>query len=490
MIELMREIDLVEVRGDPASTEVRSVEFDSRQVGPGSLFCCVPGTVTDGHRFARAAVAGGATSLLCDHLLDLDVTQAVVAPGAVRPAMALVAAAFHGHPSRSMTMVGVTGTNGKTTVTHLIGAILTHSGIPTGIIGTLDGSRTTPEAPDLQRRLAGLRADGFRVVAMEVSSHALDQHRTDGIVFDVAVFTNLSRDHLDHHGTMEEYFAAKARLFDEVRARVAVVHVDDPWGARLAALLDDRGQQVVRVRRADAADVELSVGSTSYRWRRHQVSVPLSGAFNLDNALVASTVSLALGVDEAQVVAGLASASPVPGRMEVLRTEAPFAIVVDYAHTPAGLEVALGAARQLAGRGRVICVFGAGGDRDQGKRPLMGRVAGTMADLVVLTSDNPRSEDPAAIIDQIRSGIGGPVDLAVEPDRAAAIRVAVSRAAAGDVIMVVGKGHETTQVTGASAVPFDDRREAERAVADLLSGPRTPDRATGAVGDGPGGDSR
>lgn len=465
MSELLREIDLVDVRGDPASTEVRSVEFDSRQVGPGSLFCCVPGGVTDGHRFARQAVEAGAGSLLCDHVLDLDVAQAVVASGGVRPAMAMVAAAFHGHPSRSMAMVGVTGTNGKTTVTHLIRSILAQSGLPAATIGTLDGSRTTPEAPELHKRLAGLRDDGCRAVALEVSSHALDQHRVDGIVFDVAVFTNLSRDHLDHHGTMEDYFAAKARLFEDGRAMVAVVEVDGSWGEELAGTLAERGQLVVPVHRSEATDVVLSLGSSSFRWRRRPVTVPLTGSFNVENALVAAAAATALGVDEDQVVAGLAAAGPVPGRMETVGTSAPFAAVVDYAHTPAGLEVALSAARELAGPGRVICVFGAGGDRDQGKRSEMGAVAASRSDLVVLTSDNPRSEDPLVIIEQVRAGVGESTTLVVEADRAAAIGEAVARAEPGDVVMVVGKGHETTQTLADATVPFDDREEVRRAVA-------------------------
>ena len=235
MTTLIRAIDALEVRGDPASTDIRSVEFDSRRVGEGSLFCCVPGTRTDGHLHAAEAVGRGATALLCERILDLDVLQARVASGTARPAMASLAAAFYGRPAEAMAMVGITGTNGKTTVTHLVQAVLEHAGIATGVIGTLAGERTTPEAPDLQRRLAEFRRDHRGAVAMEVSSHAMTQHRVDGVVFDVAAFTNLSRDHLDHHGSMEEYYQAKARLFTPDRARVAVVAVDDPWGRRLAS---------------------------------------------------------------------------------------------------------------------------------------------------------------------------------------------------------------------------------------------------------------
>ncbi|MGO8873316.1 MAG: UDP-N-acetylmuramoyl-L-alanyl-D-glutamate--2,6-diaminopimelate ligase [Acidimicrobiales bacterium] len=468
MNELINDVDVVGVRGDLASTEVLGVGFDSRRVERGFLFCCVPGEHTDGHRHAGDAVARGASALLCEHLLDLDVTQVQVPPGAVRPAMAQVAAAFYGHPARDLTTVGVTGTNGKTTVTRLIGDLLDHAGVPTGVIGTLDGARTTPESPVLQERLAEFRRHGRRAVAMEVSSHAMTQHRVDGIVFDVAAFTNLSREHLDHHGSMEEYFEAKARLFEPSRAEVAVVNMDDPWGRRLADRLDDR--RVVPVRRAEADEVVAAVGWSSFRWRGRAVRLPLTGAFNIENALMAAAVAVELGIDEAQVVDGLAAAGPVPGRMEVVAAGPPVAVVVDYAHTPAGIEAALTALREVAGGGRVICVFGCGGDRDRGKRPEMGAAASRWADTVVLTSDNPRSEDPLVIIDQVRSGVSGPARLVVEPDRARAIRAAVGMADGGDVILVAGKGHETTQTVGETTRPFDDRVEARAALAERFGG--------------------
>jgi UDP-N-acetylmuramoyl-L-alanyl-D-glutamate--2,6-diaminopimelate ligase len=466
---LTGDIDVVGVRGDPDATEVLAVEFDSRAVRPGSLFCCVPGEHTDGHLHAADAVERGAVALLCDHFLDLAVPQVQVAPGQVRTAMAEVASAFHGHPSRALTMVGVTGTNGKTTVTQLVRAILDRAGVPTGVIGTLDGARTTPEAPVLQGTLARLRDEGRRAVAMEVSSHALTQHRVDGIVFEVAAFTNLTRDHLDHHRTMEEYFAAKSRLFEPGHHRRAVVNVDDPWGRRLAEGLV--GHPVVRVERADASDIDLEVGRTSFRWRGRPVTVPLTGLFNVDNALLAAAVATSVGIDEDQVVAGLAEVEPVPGRMEVVASD-PFAVIVDYAHTPAGLEVALSSARSLARSGRVICVFGCGGDRDQGKRPEMGAAAARWADVVILTSDNPRTEDPMAIIDQIRAGVGDTVSPLVVADRAEAIRTAVAQAAPGDVVVVAGKGHETVQVHADRVDPFDDRAEARQAVAERFGGER------------------
>jgi UDP-N-acetylmuramoyl-L-alanyl-D-glutamate--2,6-diaminopimelate ligase len=462
MSALLRDVDPVEVRGDPATTEVRSIEFDSRQVTEGSLFCCVPGAHTDGHRFAAEAVGRGAVALLCERYLELGVTQARVPGGSLRPAMAAVSSSFYGHPSLAMRMVGVTGTNGKTTVTQLVRDVLDRAGIPTGVIGTLLGARTTPEAPDLQRLLAEFRDRGHLAVAMEVSSHALTQHRVDAVVFDVAAFTNLSRDHLDHHGSMEEYFRAKATLFEPSRARTSVIFVDDPWGGRLAS--DLGGQSVVPVRRSEATDVVTEVGRSTFRWRGHAVELPLTGAFNIDNFLVAAAVATALGVDERTVVDGVAGAGPVPGRMEVVTSGEPVSVIVDYAHTPAALDRALAAARDLAGPGRVICLFGCGGDRDQGKRSEMGAVATRRADITVLTSDNPRSEDPGAIIEEIRSGTAQSAPVVVEPDRARAIEWAVGAADAGDVVLLAGKGHETTQTAQGRSWPFDDRIEARRAL--------------------------
>ncbi len=286
------------------------------------------------------------------------------------------------------------------------------------------------------------------------------------MVFDVAAFTNLSRDHLDHHGSMEEYYQAKARLFTPDRARVAVVAVDDPWGRRLASELV--GPTLVPVRGDEATEVVTTVGRTSFGWRGRRVDLALTGRFNVDNALVAAAVATTLGVGEDQVAEGLGAAGPVPGRMEVVG--GPVSVLVDYAHTPAGLEAALTAARGLAS-GRLICLFGCGGDRDPGKRPEMGEVSSRLADVVVLTSDNPRSEDPGAIIAGIRSGLGGRAEVVVEPDRAAAIDWAIGRAEPGDVVLLAGKGHEATQTAGGRSWPFDDREQARRALAARTAGP-------------------
>jgi UDP-N-acetylmuramoyl-L-alanyl-D-glutamate--2,6-diaminopimelate ligase len=471
MDELVRGLTVTGSRGDLSATDVTSVEYDSRRVRPGALYCCLPGATSDGHDYAAAAIAAGAVALLDERPLDVDVPQVWVDPGGARSAMAAVSARFYGCPGSDLTMVGVTGTNGKTTVTHLVAGLLGVAGVRCGVIGTLDGVRTTPEAPDLQHRLRDLRDDGQRAVAMEVSSHALSQHRTDELVFDVAAFTNLSRDHLDHHGSMEEYFSTKAKLFTYTAARHAVVCVDDPWGRRLAEEIF--GLSVTKVRRADASDVVLSAGSTSFQWRGRRVITPLTGAFNVDNALMAATVATVLGMDEGQVAEGLAAAEPVRGRMEIVDAGPPFAVVVDYAHTPAALSGALSAARDVAEGGRVVCLFGCGGDRDPGKRPEMGAVADALADVVVLTSDNPRSEDPMAIINAVRSGMEGAAELVVEVDRRTAIDRALRLARAGDVVLLAGKGHEDTQTAGAVSVPFDDRVEASRALKRAGAGDRT-----------------
>ncbi len=442
--------DLI-VSGD-LGVDVGRAVHDSRAVVPGALFCAIPGATHDGHDHASAAVAAGAVALLCEHPVGLGVPELRVP--SVRTAMGPLAAELAGRPSDHLAVVGVTGTNGKTTTIHLLGAILTAAGLPCGLIGTLTGARTTPEAPELQDRLAELRARGTVAVAMEVSSHALDLHRVDGTRFRVAVFTNLSRDHLDHHRTMAAYFQAKARLFSGELCDRAVVNVDDPHG-RL--LLDAAEVPTTGFGLADAEDLVLGVDGSHFAWRGVAVHVGLAGRFNVVNALAAATAASELGVTPERVAAGLAAAGPVPGRFERVDEGQPYLAIVDYAHTPDGLDQLLTAARELAVGGRVVLVFGAGGDRDPSKRPEMGEVAARLADVVVLTTDNPRSEDPAAIISQVQAAMVDPRDLRIEPDRRAAIALAVAEAAPGDVVLVAGKGHESTQVVGTTAIPFDDR---------------------------------
>jgi UDP-N-acetylmuramoyl-L-alanyl-D-glutamate--2,6-diaminopimelate ligase len=442
------------VVGDPA-TAVRSMTHDSRLVEAGALFACVRGEHHDGHEFAPAAVAAGATALLVDHeLTDVGVGQLVVAD--TRAAMGQVAAIVTGVPSRALRVVGITGTNGKTTTTHLLAAILGAAGLPTTVLGTLSGAKTTPEAPELQQRLAAARDGGSEAVVMEVSSHALALHRVDGTRFAAAVFTNLGTDHLDLHGTVEAYFRAKARLFTPELSAIGVANADDPHG-RL--LLDAAPIEMVPFCAADAGDVDVSADDHVLTWRGRRLTVPLGGAFNVANTLAAATTAEVLGIDLDAIEAGLATAGGVPGRFERVRDgRDDITVIVDYAHTPDGLSEVIAAARAVAS-GQVIVVFGAGGDRDHPKRPRMGAVAAAGADRVFLTSDNPRSEDPQAIISAVLSGMDPDARgrVAVEADRAAAIAQAIDAAAPGDVVVVAGKGHETTQTIGDLVVPFDDR---------------------------------
>ena len=446
------------VRGgsDASADDVRVVDLtvDSREVQPGWVFCCIRGEHRDGHEFAADAVVAGASALLVDHQLPIDVVQVVASD--TRAAVGWLAAAMFDHPSDSMLTIGITGTNGKTTTAHLLGDILRGAGRSTYVFGTLTGAHTTPEAPDVQRRLAKCRDDGADAVAMEVSSHALALHRIDGTTFDVAVFTNLGRDHLDLHGTQEQYFAAKARLFEPGLSAQGVVNVDDVHGRLLC---DSADVPVVPFSLADASDLTVGVTTHSYVWRGHRVSIGIGGHFNVMNSLAAATAAAAAGLEESAIAASLAAATPVPGRFEPVDAGQDFAVLVDYAHTPDGLTEALRAARAAAPEGRLLVVFGCGGDRDAEKRPLMGAAAAAIADELVITSDNPRSEDPLAIIDATVRGV--PDDyrrhVVIEPDRRAAIAAALFRASSGDVVVIAGKGHETTQTIGTQVLPFDDR---------------------------------
>jgi UDP-N-acetylmuramoyl-L-alanyl-D-glutamate--2,6-diaminopimelate ligase len=466
-----------QVLGDPSATQVTTLTLDSGAVAPGTLFCCVPGRTFDGHDFAPEAVTIGATALLCQRPLDLKVTQVVV--DHVRPAVGPLAAALYGHPSRDLTVVGVTGTNGKTTTTWLLESIFGAAGLPAATIGTLSGTRTTPEAPALQAALAAFRTEGRAAVAMEVSSHALVQHRVDGVQFAAAIFTNLTQDHLDYHTTMEEYFEAKARLFAPGRAALAVVNSDDPWGERLLARLrTPSGRHAVTApvfpfSLRDLDHLVISPEGSRFRWRGADVRLRLGGRFNVRNALAAATATAALGLDRHAIVAGLENVEAVRGRFEPVRAGQSFTVLVDYAHTPDGLEQALTAARELADAsgavhsGRVMVVFGAGGDRDQSKRPLMGAAAARLADIAVLTSDNPRSEDPLAIIEQVAAGANGKAQLEVEPDRETAIWRVLEMAQDHDVVVIAGKGHEIVQEVAGRAIAFDDALVARHALEQI-----------------------
>ncbi len=457
-------VPAAEIRGD-AAIPVAEVAYDSRQVVQDSLFFCVVGARADGHGFATEAIRSGAAALVVERWLEVDRPQVLVP--SVRRAMGPMSAVVFGEPARSLTIVGVTGTNGKTTVVHLLDAVFRAAGHRTGSIGTVGAhvagepvplARTTPEAPDLHRLLARMRDGRVTTVAMEVSSHALDQERVGGVTFDASVFTNLSQDHLDHHGSMESYFAAKASLFAEGRTERALVNLDDPWGRRL---LDvpmpvttfglDPGADV------RAEDVRVTVDGLAFRVDGREVTSPLRGAFNVSNCLAAIASSRAVGVEVSAAIEGLASAGQVAGRMEPVEGGQDFLVVVDYAHTPDSIRTVLAAARPLA-TGRVIVVFGCGGDRDRAKRFPMGAAATEGADLTVITTDNPRSEDPLDIITDVERGAAeGGGRFVVEPDRRAAIRLAMAEARPGDVVVVAGKGHETEQELAGGSVPFDDR---------------------------------
>jgi UDP-N-acetylmuramoyl-L-alanyl-D-glutamate--2,6-diaminopimelate ligase len=457
----LQDVELVGADLDP---DVTDVVHDSRTITPGALFCCVSGSVSDGHDHAAEAVEAGAVALVVERILDLAVPQLLVPD--TRVAMGPLAAAVHGHPSAALVVIGVTGTNGKTTTTHLLRNVMESAGRRTEVLGTLSGARTTPEAPDLQRTLAGWRDAGVEVVAMEVSSHALDLHRVDGTRFAVAVFTNLSRDHLDFHGSMESYFSAKARLFEPTLSLRGVVNRDSPYGRLLA---DTASIPTDSYALEEATDLHLDASGSRFAWRGHEVLLPLGGAFNVANALAAAHAAAALGVPDDTIARGLSRPLVVPGRFELVDAGQPFPVVVDYAHTPDGLDQLLLAADDLVGsgpegeRGRVVVVFGCGGDRDTTKRPAMGEVAADRADTVVLTADNSRHEDTAAIIGAVKQGFDRAhprraTDLVVEPDRRAAIAVALDLGRPGDVVLVAGKGHETTQDIGGVVTPFDDRQ--------------------------------
>ena len=447
------------VIGDLAGVFISSVTYDHRTVTPGALHCCLPGGRVDGHDFAPAAARAGAAAFVCERPLGEEAAkrvQLVFPPGGARPAMAVAACVLWHDPSSALKTVGVTGTNGKTTTTYFLRSVFEVHGWPTAVIGTLGGVRTTPEAPDLQRALAHARDSGRVAVALEVTSHALAQHRLDGYRHDVAVFTNLSQDHLDYHETMEAYFAAKAKLFTPEHARRAVVNADDPFGRRL---LETASIPTAAFSLAEAKELQIGLVESRFRLENEPVRVRPGGEINVCNALAAAAAARELGVPAETIAAGLSQAEGPSGRLEVVPNNLGAEVVVDYAHTPAGLAQVLSEARTEAEArgGRVIVVFGCGGDRDRQKRPVMGSTATRLADLAVLTSDNPRSEDPLAIIEQVRAGCDGDARLVIEPDRRQAIATALESADSGDVVVVAGKGHETVQELAGRTIEFSDR---------------------------------
>ena len=463
---VLRDVPSAQLRGD-AAIAIDGLAYRTDDVAAGSLFFCVPGSRLDGHDFAPEALARGAVALVVERPLGLEVAEAVVP--SVREAMGPVSASFYGRPADAMTVVGITGTNGKTTTTYLLEAVFRGTGHTPGVIGTtgvrIDGAsvpfaRTTPEAPDLHRLLAEMVAAGVEATAMEVSSHGLDQHRVDGLRFAVAVFTNLTQDHLDYHRSMAAYFDAKARLFTPELSDLAVVNHDHDEGRRLGGRIPTITYGTTYGADVRASEVETSPGGIAFRVGATWIHSRLRGRFNVENCLAAFATARALGLDERVAADAISSVGVVPGRVESVEAGQDFLVLVDYAHTPDGVENVLRAARSLAS-GRVIVVFGCGGDRDRAKRPLMGRAATANADRTILTSDNPRSEDPLAILAEIEPGArDGGGSYVVEPDRRAAIRRALTEAAPGDVVVIAGKGHEAYQELADRTIEFDDRRVA------------------------------
>ncbi|HET7455722.1 MAG TPA: UDP-N-acetylmuramoyl-L-alanyl-D-glutamate--2,6-diaminopimelate ligase [Solirubrobacterales bacterium] len=474
--ELVSELPEVRVVGD-AAVEVVDLVYDSRKVDPGSLFFCVVGGKVDGHEFGARAVEEGAAALVVEReLTELAVPQVVVADS--RAAMAPLAARFWGDPTAELRVVGVTGTNGKTTTAFLIREILQAADFRCGLLGTVkqvvggvekEVERTTPEAIELQRTFRQMLDGGDEACAMEVSSHALALHRADAIRFEVALFTNLTQDHLDFHADMEDYFLAKRKLF-EMDVKVKIVNVDDSYGRRLAeefecVTFSAEGAE------ADysAREVEFDALGASFSLGGMRLRTALPGHFNVANALGAFAAAEAMGVGGDIAAAGLARAARVPGRFEPVDEGQGFGVLVDYAHTPDSLENVLRAARRIT-EGRVISVFGAGGDRDRDKRPKMGRAGAEHSDLTVITSDNPRSEQPEGIVAEVAAGAEGAdgAELEVVVDRRAAIALALARARPGDTVVIAGKGHEQGQeFEGGRKIPFDDREVAREEIRKL-----------------------
>lgn len=463
------------LEGVPTRDDVRTppsvsgVAYRSDLTRPGDVFFCIPGFRRDGHEFAADAVSRGAVAVVCERPVDVPVFQVIV-PSA-RHALAVAAARFHEEPSKRLSVVGITGTNGKTTTTYLLDSILRRAGRMTGMIGTVEtrigdarqpSARTTPESADLQALLADMVLAGVDAVSMEVSSHAIDLHRVDAVSFAVAAFTNLTQDHLDYHHTLAEYWSVKRRLFAEFDVQERVIDIDDPFGAELASSHPDAWT----VGRSAAASVRAEnerpgADSTAFTLATPSgaagLVLPLAGAYNVSNALIAAGCGLALGLGLDEVADGLTHAPQVPGRLERIDEGQPFTVLVDYAHTPDSLTKVIAAVRAIT-PGRVITVFGCGGDRDPEKRPLMGAAAGAASDVVIVTSDNPRSEDPIGIILAIEDGLrGAPAEHMAEVDRRSAIARALAMAHPGDAVLIAGKGHEDYQIGADRTIHFDDR---------------------------------
>jgi UDP-N-acetylmuramoyl-L-alanyl-D-glutamate--2,6-diaminopimelate ligase len=466
------------IRRAGPGTEVSGVEYDSRRVRQGSLFLAFRGGTTDGNHYLPQAVAQGAKAIVTDSASGFSAAAAypdlaVIEVPQGRRALAAIAANFFAHPEAQLKLSGVTGTNGKTTTAFLLEAMLRHQGRKTILAGTIEyhaagrifpAPHTTPESRDLLELFREGVDGGATEAVMEVSSHALDQERVAGLAFDVAIFTNLTRDHLDYHRTMDNYFAAKRKLF-ETSPRVAILNIDDPYGTRLKAESSSPLVFTYGLQQGDfhANDLYMPPAGMRFTMVTPQGEVPLTtrltGKINVYNLLAASAAAMARGLSLQEVAQGAASLDFVPGRFQSVDCGQDFAVVVDYAHTDDALRNIIAMAREFVakGSGRVITMFGCGGDRDRSKRPLMGQAAGAGSDVVVLTSDNPRGENPRTIIDQVLPGLSGtPATVIVEPDRRDAIELAIAQAQPGDLVLLAGKGHEKTQTIGERVIPFDD----------------------------------
>ena len=466
------------LRYEGEDTDICSIEYDSRRVKKGSLFCCIVGAMFDGHSFAQSALDSGATALLVERKLPLPAPQIVVKNA--RKAMAEMAAAFYGYPQREMMMLGVTGTNGKTTTTYMVKAIAEQADKKVGVIGTIRNlignesihtDRTTPESVDLFRILRMMADAHVDLVVMETSSHALEQFRVHGIKFDVGLFTNLTQDHLDYHKSFDNYLAAKKTLF--LNSKKAVINVDDPYSGRMMEGLAIPIMTFGVRDRADISATDIDITTDGVRFDLHTpegevfLNLAIPGLFSVFNAMGAAGMALAGGMKLSAVKAGLESLTSVSGRLEPVKTNRDFSVFVDYAHTPDALENVLKTVQQFA-KGRVICVFGCGGDRDRAKRPIMGEIAGRFSELAVITSDNPRTEDPMAIIETIEEGVKrSGTKYAVIENRKEAIRYALSVAQGDDVIMIAGKGHENYQEIKGTKYHFDDKEIVEELLSEL-----------------------
>jgi UDP-N-acetylmuramoyl-L-alanyl-D-glutamate--2,6-diaminopimelate ligase len=442
---------------------VTGITQNSKEVRGGDLYCCIRGEHFDGHNFIKEAVELGAVAVLIDRdIEDIAHDVAIIKVNDVREVLGLVASAVFGAPANKLTIVGITGTNGKTSTAAMLSTILAHAGYAVHTMGTLTQERTTPEAIDVHARLAQCVADGVTHVVMEVSSHALALSRVVGVMFHLAVLTNIGRDHLDFHGTEEAYFAAKAKLFEPHQSVRGIVNIDDARGRLLS---DVQPIDITTFSLRDITEMEVEVHRVRFVWRQEIIEIPLGGIFTVMNALAAMTTASQLGLDVHVIAAGLRNLAPITGRFENVANSAGIGVIVDYAHTPEGLSTLLETTRAVT-QGRVIVVFGCGGNRDRGKRPIMGKIASEMADVVVVTSDNPRFENPLDIITDVLAGISGSkgVQVISEPDRSTAITSAIFMAKHGDIVVLAGKGHEKTQEVNGVMSPCNDIEIAQEAL--------------------------